>query len=112
MIPDVHLKPWMFDQADGIYKKEKCDKIVFLGDLIDDWDQEKKLDLYNETFDRAISFAKDHQDLFICYGNHDMSYVWDKMESGYSPWDRELVVRRLHELRDISSVESQAVIYY
>jgi len=111
VIPDVHLKPWMFDQAGSLYKEEKCDKIVFLGDLIDDWDQEKNLDLYNETFDRAIAFAKDHQNLFICYGNHDMSYVWDKMESGYSPWARELAVRRLRELRDALPAENCAFIH-
>lgn len=111
VIPDVHLKPLMFDQADNIYKEEKCDKIVFLGDLIDDWDQEKNLGLYNSTFDRAIAFAKDHQNMFICYGNHDMSYVWDEMESGYSPFARELVVSRLRELSDALPVENCAFIH-
>lgn len=100
VIPDVHLKPWMFDRADEILKTKECDKIVCLGDFVDDWGQEKNLDLYNETFDRAITFYKEHQNTFICWGNHDMSYVWEEMESGYSPLARELVVKRLKDMRE------------
>ena len=100
VIPDVHLKPWMFDKAEEILKEKECDRIVCLGDIPDDWDQEHNQDLYNETFDRAIEFAREHQNLFICWGNHDMSYVWEEMESGYSSFARETVVRGLRELRD------------
>ena len=51
VIPDVHLKPWMFDKAEELLSRSEYDKIVCLGDLVDDWDQEKKLRLYSETFD-------------------------------------------------------------
>ena len=46
VIPDVHLKPWMFDKAEELLSRSEYDKIVCLGDLVDDWDQEKNLGLY------------------------------------------------------------------
>ena len=36
VIPDVHLKPWMFDKAEEILSRSEYDKIVCLGDLVDD----------------------------------------------------------------------------
>ena len=36
VIPDVHLKPWIFDMADRI-DEGSYDDIVILGDLVDDW---------------------------------------------------------------------------
>ena len=36
VIPDVHLKPWMFDAADAAIKQEPPDAIVQLGDLPDE----------------------------------------------------------------------------
>ena len=79
VIPDVHLKPWMFERASELIAKGSCDAIVMLGDLVDDWYQEKNIDLYNETFDAAIAFTSKHPDTFWCYGNHDVSYLWEAM---------------------------------
>ncbi len=50
VIPDVHLKAWIFDKAEELLSQNEYDKIVCLGDLVDDWDQEKNLRLYSETF--------------------------------------------------------------
>ena len=41
VIPDVHLKPWMFEKASELIAKGSYDAIVMLGDLVDDWGQEK-----------------------------------------------------------------------
>ncbi len=95
VIPDVHLKPWMFEEADRLIKKGKYDVTVMLGDLVDDWYQEKNIDLYNETFDAAISFVNNHRDTMWCYGNHDVSYLWEAKESGYSYYARDTVVDRI-----------------
>ena len=46
VIPDVHLKPWMFDRASELMKSEKADQAVCLTDIPDDWNQELNLDLY------------------------------------------------------------------
>ena len=58
IIPDVHLKPWIFEKASALVAKGIYDAVVMLGDLVDDWYQEKNIDLYNETFDAAIRWTK------------------------------------------------------
>ena len=83
VIPDVHLKPWIFDEADKV-DKSSYEDIVVLGDLVDDWGKGNDLGAYEETLNRAAEFGKEHGESLWCYGNHDVSYLWDAMESGYS----------------------------
>ena len=83
VIPDVHLKPWMFDRADEI--KDDYDMVVLLGDLVDDFGKQNNLNLYEETLDRVVEFIKSHKNVVWCRGNHDMSYKWKYNETGYSP---------------------------
>ena len=40
VIPDVHLKPWMFDRASRIMQKGQAELAVCLMDLADDWMQQ------------------------------------------------------------------------
>ena len=58
VIPDVHLKPWMFDRASKMMKAGKADRAVCLMDIPDDWDREMDVALYSETYDAAIAFAR------------------------------------------------------
>ncbi len=58
IIPDVHLKPWIFDQAEDIMRDKGFDRAVFIGDLVDDWDHESDVDLYEETFLRPTRFRQ------------------------------------------------------
>ncbi len=97
VIPDVHLKPWIFDKADKV-DKSSYDDIVVLGDLVDDWGQGNNLELYRETLDRAAAFGTEHNESIWCYGNHDVSYLWDAMESGYSVVARETVIEGITKL--------------
>ena len=84
VIPDVHLKPWIFDRAANILLGGEADRAVCLMDLADDWNQEENLELYAETYNVAIDFAKLFPDTLWCLGNHDLSYVWRQLETGYS----------------------------
>ncbi len=111
IIPDVHLKPWMFKKSDELVSKGDYDVIVMLGDLVDDWYQENNTDLYNETFDEAISFVTKHQNTFFCYGNHDISYIWQLTESGYSWVMQPLVEKRLTELIEALPPENVGFIH-
>ncbi len=111
VVPDVHLKPWMFEKADELVSAGAYDSVVMLGDLVDDWYQDGNLDLYNETFDAAIAFIKKHPDTWLCYGNHDVSYVWEALESGFSYYARETVLNRLEELKDVLGEEHCAFIH-
>ena len=111
-IPDIHLKPWIFDQADEILKANKADQAVCLMDIPDDWGMEFQIDRYMETFDRVIRFATDHPTSLWCYGNHDVSYLWGRPVTGYSPYAERTVISKLEELeQNLPNAEQLAVIH-
>ena len=98
IIPDVHLKSWMFDKASKLIKDGDYDKIVMLGDLVDDWNQEKNLELYRETFDVIYKFLEKYPNTLYCFGNHDVSYLFQAFESGYSSYARDIVVEGINKI--------------
>ena len=107
VIPDVHLKPFMFDQAAQLLKKGEADRAVCLMDIADDWGKQYEIYLYVQTYDAAIRFAKEFPDTLWCYGNHDLSYPWQCKESGYSPIAPLVVCEKLEELRKALPDEGQ-----
>ena len=101
VIPDVHLKPWIFDQAFEIMENTDCELVVCLGDLVDDWRHGSDTGLYEETLDKAIAFAKRYPDSLWCYGNHDLAYLWDQYDHpGYSEEAAGTVVSMFDRLQD------------
>lgn len=99
VIPDIHLKPWIFERAENILQdNSEIQNSVVLGDIPDDFNQERNLDLYVDTFDKAIQFAKNHPESLWCYGNHDVCYPWSFRESGWSAFAVPIVNSKLHEL--------------
>ena len=40
VIPDIHLKSWIFDKAEVILRQGKADRAVCLMDMPDDWNME------------------------------------------------------------------------
>ena len=107
VIPDVHLKPWMFDAASAILKSTDAERAVCLMDIPDNWNQEANLDLYMETFESAVKFQEAYPDTLWCYGNHDLSYVWMQQESGFSFVAIQTVNEGLKNLRNILPDERQ-----
>ena len=100
VIPDIYLKPWIFDRAEKIIKDGKADRAVCLMDIPDDWNMEFQIERNKETFDRAIAYAMDYPDTLWCYGNHDVSYPWGRLETGYSPYAERTVISKLEELEN------------
>ena len=107
IIPDVHLKPAMVEEAAGLLRRFRAAEkkaegepseyvAVFLGDLADDWEQFLNIGLYERTYDVVSAFAKEFPDTYFCCGNHDMSYLWHKLESGYSVYAESVVQRRMY----------------
>ena len=99
VIPDVHLKPWMFEGASDILTSGTAERAVCLMDIPDDWGQEGNLALYEETFDAAIQFQKKFPDTLWCYGNHDLSYEWLEYEGGFSAAAIPVVSEKLSALK-------------
>lgn len=102
VIPDIHLKSYMFDQARELMKE--VDQAVCLMDIADDWYEQYNLELYQETYNKAIQFAKDYPDTLWCYGNHDLSYLWNLEESGFSKMAAYLVRQKLSELKEVADI--------
>ena len=69
VIPDVHLKPWIFDGADRV-DENSYDDIVILGDLVDDWGKGNDLDAYKETLDLFSTYSNGDP-----YGNQKLYIV-------------------------------------
>ena len=99
VIPDVHLKPWMFDAADFVIKTHQISQAVCLGDLADDFNKTYQFDLYKETYNRAIEFQKKHRNTLWCYGNHDICYLWNQRETGFSIMATSIVCQKITELQ-------------
>lgn len=59
IIPDVHLKPFMFKQAAELMERGIAKRAVCLMDIPDDWNKQFDISLYEQTYDAAISFAFD-----------------------------------------------------
>ncbi len=112
VIPDIHLKTWIFDRAEDILKADKADRAVCLMDLPDDWNMVFQIELYRKTFDRAIEFANSYPDTLWCYGNHDVSYPWGRLETGYSPYAERTVMSKLEELENCLQDPSQIAIMH
>lgn len=108
VIPDIHLKAWIFDQAERI-KDTEYDCIVVLGDLVDDWGKGNDIRAYEDTLERAVKFAEDHPESLWCYGNHDVSYLWDAMESGYSVQARQSAIDGVTRLERVLEERMQFV---
>ena len=73
----------ILDEAEKQISNGDYGTIVFLGDLVDDWNQWASISLYNETFDALVDFIIKHPKLLYCYGYHDISYEWEMLETGY-----------------------------
>ena len=108
VIPDVHLKPFMFQQAATLMKQGIAERVVCLMDIPDDWNKEYDCQLYEETYEEAIHFAEQFPETLWCYGNHDVSYPWGRLETGYSPYAERTVISKLEELEN--SLKSPAQI--
>jgi len=121
VIPDPHLKPWMFADASAIMsalikEEEKHDEdqraaigAVCLGDWADDFDKQEDFSLYKATFEAGIDFMKAFPNTWFCIGNHDISYVWGRREDGYSDNKeiQELVREKMAELKNLLEIQGR-----
>ncbi len=102
IIPDIHLKPWILQGAEDIlHKDSSIDMAVCLGDIVDDWGREYQLDIYEGTLITVLEFMTKHNNTLLCYGNHDVSYMWGKEETGYSFAARQLVLKYMDKIKNV-----------
>jgi predicted MPP superfamily phosphohydrolase len=79
-VPDVHQSIHWRKLLN--FNLNTVDKIVFLGDYFDCWENEWPHQ--GENFENIILFKKDAPDkIDVLFGNHDTSYLLDERCSGY-----------------------------
>lgn len=111
VIPDVHLKFDMFCQARRLMNKGIADQAVCLMDIADDWHMQYDIDAYIKAYEAAIRFAKDFPETLWCYGNHDLCYLWNERESGYSPIAAYTACKMLNKLEETLSKSNNSIQY-
>ena len=86
IIPDTHLKLWVFDQADKVITSFRPDKVVILGDLVDDWNA-------------PLGSYETMMEIWL-WGNHDIAYVSDSCRdcSGHIAAAESIVTPALNAL--------------
>lgn len=99
IIPDVHLKPEIFDRCNAIMQNSECKRAVCVGDIADDWGCQNDTGLYKKTFQKAVEFAKLYPETLWCYGNHDLAYLWKiGNHPGFSFVAQDIVRKYLNKL--------------
>lgn len=78
VVPDIHLKTWIIEAAEQVIMAEHPDKVVFLGDLVDDFGCKNNKVAYIQTVDAVVAFFQKHSEAYLCLGNHEASYLWNK----------------------------------
>jgi metallophosphoesterase superfamily enzyme len=81
IIPDMHLKPAILNMAERILACKKADKIVILGDLLDDF--YAKPEDYERFWQKFMQFYREHKDqIVLLYGNHEVAYLIGRHVTG------------------------------
>lgn len=83
VVPDIHgswTQALEFIRAN----KDNVDKVVTLGDYVDDWDDELNGEPMQKGFLQLIEMARAEPEKFcLCLGNHDHSYISSQSCSGH-----------------------------
>lgn len=88
VVGDVHNKPQIFDMALEVADRHKVDKILLMGDYLDDFD-----DTPESTFETLIALNQVMEDprVIALVGNHELSYLEDQRCSGWKASTKFLV---------------------
>lgn len=83
VVPDIHGS-WTQALSFIRANKDKVDKVVTLGDYVDDWDDELNGEPMQKGFLQLIEMARAEPEKFcLCLGNHDHSYISSQSCSGH-----------------------------
>lgn len=73
-VGDVHNHKYIFDDIKRLDEKYKFDRVIFLGDYVDDWSTDNHQSL--ETLDIVFKLKESNPDKYtLLWGNHESSYV-------------------------------------
>jgi predicted MPP superfamily phosphohydrolase len=102
VIPDQHQRSYW---KKIIPRINEFDKIVFLGDYFDDWNNKWLHQMNN--FLNIINFKKEFKDkIDLLWGNHETSYYIDERCSGYQEYNAIYIEKTLNDNKDLLKVIS------
>lgn len=73
-VGDIHNHQYIFEDIKRLDKEYNFDKIICLGDYVDDWDHNGKNSI--ESLNKVIKLKQSNLNKYIfCLGNHELSYL-------------------------------------
>lgn len=106
VVGDLHCKPNLLTQAVEIYRKRKCDYLVFLGDACDNWGAQQSDNA--EIVDALITFKQELKEHFVwLIGNHDWGYYASTDMTGHIHFHESIIYSRFLEHFDDWEVVAQ-----
>ncbi|MDR2721395.1 MAG: metallophosphoesterase [Coriobacteriaceae bacterium] len=107
LVGDLHTKTNLLPTIESAGKQHNVDRIVLLGDYLDDWDM---YGVRNVRSLRAIvDWARENKNVTLLLGNHDMGYLYtDRRHSGYDYTIEDPASNILYNNRDLFSVADWA----
>jgi hypothetical protein len=97
VIPDLHLKTRVLDQAEKILTGDPNLKAVLLGDYLDDFYATQPD--YDEFITRLLKFKADFPESVFLWGNHEIAYVLRRPVTGDTRWGENVVTIVKKEIR-------------
>lgn len=94
-VGDIHNHMYIFDDVERLDKEFNFDRIIFLGDYVDDWDTDNHQSL--ETLNKIFSLKETSPDKYtFLIGNHELSYLGYKC-SGHMEELEDIMRQKLTE---------------
>ena len=83
LVGDLHLKAELIlPIVESKMKELDCQQVIFLGDYVDDWDQQRNIDVFLRDLDFLIQWKKRMINkgfrIINLLGNHDVPYLIDE----------------------------------
>ena len=96
---DIHNKLYVLDKIEKLDKKYNFDKILFMGDYIDNWDSDNHTSL--KVLDKVFNLKKENMNKYVLLiGNHERSYLGYPC-SGHIDYLEDAVTSKLTENIDL-----------
>ena len=78
---DTHNRPELLEGAHRVMETLKCDKLILMGDYMDDWDDSNESTLENLS---VLDTIVDDPRVIALIGNHELSYLEDQHYGGWT----------------------------
>jgi len=93
LVGDLHVKTFLLPFIDRAIDDSKPDRVIVLGDYLDDWGVNSKTNL--EGLMRILVWARGRGDVTLLLGNHDLAYF---SRSGNCPGNNLSIQAPVHHL--------------